>query len=116
MDEKKYGECKSKKYIKTKLSPCITMIMLRPQFYILPRILGNPQTFLDDDIGATANVSVDFRTEFFTPSHNDSSAAASNLSSKEDSKVTLAVVIFSRHFYEKVIFSYLHVSRNFIVK
>ena len=69
------------------------MITLRPQFRTLPRILGSPQTFLDDDKSATANVSVDFSTELFTLSHNDSSAAASKLSSNEESELTIAVGI-----------------------
>jgi hypothetical protein len=72
--------------------------------------------FLDDDKSVTANVSVDFSTDLSTLSHNDSSAAASKLASKEESEVTLALGRISRHIYAKVIFNYLHVSRNFIVK
>jgi hypothetical protein len=75
-------------------------------------MLGSPQTFLDDDKSATANVTMDFRTDMSTPSQNDSS----KLASKEESEVTLAVGRYSRHIYVKVIFNYLHISRNFVVK
>jgi hypothetical protein len=78
-------------------------------------MLGSPQMFQDDDKTATANVSVYFSTDLSTLSH-DSSAAASKLASKEESEVNLAVGRFSRDIYAKVIFNYLHVSRNFIVK
>jgi hypothetical protein len=79
-------------------------------------MLGNPQTFLNGDKSVTSNASVDFSIDLSTLSHNDSSAAASKLASNEGSEVTLAVGRFSRHIYAKVIFNYLHVSRNFIVK
>jgi hypothetical protein len=44
---------------------------------------------------------VDFSTDISTLSHNDSSAAASELASKEESEVTLAVGKFSRHIYAR---------------
>jgi len=79
-------------------------------------MLERPQKFLDDDKSATANVSVGFSTDLSTPSHNNSSAAASKVASKEESEVTFAIDRFSSHIYEKVILNYLHVSQNCIVK
>jgi len=79
-------------------------------------MLGSPQTFLDDDRSATANVSVDFSTDLSTPSHKNSSSAASKVASKEESEVTLVVGRFSRRIYSKIIFNYLHFSQNCIVQ
>lgn len=90
--------------------------MLRPQFRTLPRMLGSPQTFVDDDKRAKANMPVDFSTDLSTPSHNNTFAAASKVASEEESEITLAIGRFSSHIYAMVIFSYLHVSQNCIVK